>query len=193
MNIDLIKNSKTTYIGKQIEYFKQIDSTHKYVLREIKNKNWNNVTIVIANKQTNAIGTKGRTWYTQEGNISMSIILFPNCEIQQLQGLTINVAIAIKKAIKELYGYELIIKEPNDLLCNGKKICGILIQSSTSDKKVNYIVISIGMNINTTEFTNEIENIATSLKREYNKEYSCEEIIKGIIEEIEKLIYFANI
>lgn len=193
MNIDLIKNSKTTYIGKQIEYFQQIDSTHKYVLREIKNKNWNNGTIVIANKQTNAIGTKGRTWYTQEGNISMSIILFPNCEIQQLQGLTINVAIAIKKAIKELYGYELIIKEPNDLLCNGKKICGILIQSSTSDKKVNYIVISIGMNINTTEFTNEIENIATSLKREYNKEYSCEEIIKGIIEEIEKLIYFANI
>ncbi len=193
MNIDLIKNSKTTYIGKQIEYFQQIDSTHNYVLREIKNKNWNNGTIVIANKQTNAIGTKGRTWYTQEGNISMSIILFPNCEIQQLQGLTINVAIAIKKAIKELYGYELIIKEPNDLLCNGKKICGILIQSSTSDKKVNYIVISIGMNINTTEFTNEIENIATSLKREYNKEYSCEEIIKGIIEEIEKLIYFANI
>ena len=193
MNIDLIKNSKTTYIGKQIEYFQQIDSTHNYVLREIKNKNWNNGTIVIANKQTNAIGTKGRTWYTQEGNISMSIILFPNCEIQQLQGLTINVAIAIKKAIKELYGYELIIKEPNDLLCNGKKICGILIQSSTSDKKVNYIVISIGMNINTTEFTNEIENIATSLKREYSKEYSCEEIIKGIIEEIEKLIYFANI
>lgn len=193
MNIDLIKNSNTKYIGKQIEYFEQIDSTHKYALREIANKKWKNGTTIIANKQTSSIGTKGRTWYTQEGNISMSIILFPDCPIQQLEGLTTNIAIAIKKAIKELYGYTLKVKEPNDLLCNKKKICGILTQSATNCKKVKYIIISIGMNINTVEFPKDIENIATSFKKEYNKEYSCEEIIKKIIEEIEKLIYFVNI
>ena len=91
-------------------------------------------------------------------------------------------------AIKELYDYNLEIKEPNDLLLNNKKICGILTESSTIANKVNYILIGIGFNVNEEIFNKEIQDIAISLKTEYGKEYNKEEIIVKIIENIEKII-----
>ena len=191
MKIEKIKKSHTQYIGKEIIDKQQIDSTHKWALRQIDQIK--NGTIILAEQQSSAIGTKGRTWYTGKNNIAMSIVIFPQCHIQQLEGLTKNIAIVIQEAIYELYGKELSIKEPNDLLCNGKKVCGILTQTATKEQQVKYIVISIGMNVNEMQFPEEIQNIATSLKKEWNIEYAREEIIIKIIEKLEKIKELANL
>ena len=185
MNIQKIKQANTKIIGKQIQYQEEITSTH-IVAKEIGNDKQNSGKIILAEIQTEGIGTKGRTWYTGKyNNIAMSIILHPTVTIKELDGLTKDIAISMKQAIYELYGYNLEIKEPNDLLLNGKKICGILTEISTISEKINYLIISLGFDVNEDTFSKETKGLATSLKKEYGKEFEREEIIKKFIEILE--------
>lgn len=188
MNLEKIKTAQTIYLGKEIIYKEEIESTQELAKQLVKN-NIKNGTLVITNNQIKGKGTKGRIWEATKGkNITMTIILKPNLKIEKLEGLTLKIAQAIKEAIEELYGYELVIKIPNDLLLNGKKICGILTQTASIGNKVNYILIGIGFDVNEENFNKELQNIATSLKKEYQKEFEREEIIVKIIEKIEKII-----
>ena len=115
----------------------------------------------------------------------MTIIIKPECKIDRFNTLTIDIAKAMQKTIKELYNVDLTIKEPNDLLLNGKKICGILTEASTTGEKINYLLISLGFNVNEDYFEEDIKGTATSLKNEFHKEYVREEIIKNFIENLE--------
>ena len=165
---------------QKINYYKEIKSTHLHA-KEIQNKG---DVVLIAEEQTAGIGTKGRKWHTGENkNIAMTIIKHPKCKISELEGLTIKIAEDIKEVIKEMYGYELQIKIPNDLMLNNKKLCGILTEVHTQGDKIEYLLISIGFNVNETEF-GEFNDIATSLKKEYQKEFNREEIIINIINKI---------
>ncbi len=187
MNIEEIKKAKTNKIGKKIEYYQTINSTHLYAKR-IANKSKNDGMIILAEQQTEGIGTKGRSWFTgNEKNIATTIILYPKCKISQIGNLTINIATKIKEAIKELYNYNLEIKEPNDLLLNNKKVCGILTEIHTQAEQIRYLLISFGFNVNEENFSEETKNLATSLKKEFNKDFSREEIIKKILEKLEGL------
>ena len=190
MNLETIKNAKTKKIGKEIAYFETINSTHKYA-KEIALKENSEGEIIIAERQTDGIGTKGRNWYTGESkNIAMTIILKPKCTISKLEGLTIKIAECMKKTIYDLYKIHLEIKEPNDLILNHKKVCGILTEINTISEKINYLLISLGFNVNEDDFSKETEKIATSLKKEYGKEFVREDIIKKFIERLEKEIEF---
>ena len=188
MNLEKIKNANTKYIGKEIEYFKEISSTHTYA-KEIAMQEKQNGRIIIAEAQTNGIGTKRRTWYTGESkNIALTIILKPEWAISRLEGLTVKIAKCMQKAIQALYEIDLEIKEPNDLMLNGKKICGILTEINTIAEKMNYLLISFGFNVNEDYFSKEIEDVATSLKKEFGEEFSREDIITKFIEILEKEI-----
>lgn len=188
MEIERIKKAKTTYLGKEILYFKEIESTQEFVKSRIQ-EGFQNGTIVITDYQTQGIGTKGRKWYTsKEANITMTMVINPNCIIQQLEGLTLQIAEAIVEAIEELYQINLQIKEPNDVLLKGKKIAGILTQVSTCQNKVQYISIGIGFNVNELNFSEETRQIATSLKLEYGREFSREDIIINFIEKFESVL-----
>ena len=184
MDLRKIQNQLNKY---NISHFNEINSTHKYV-----KENYNNLkdrTVILADMQSNGIGTHGRVWYTgRENNIAMSILIKPNCNIENLKNITTKIASSIQKAINEMYNINLEIKFPNDLLLNSKKICGVLTEINTISEKVNYLIISIGFNVNETHFDEETANIATSLKKEYNQNYSREDIIIKIIENIENEI-----
>lgn len=185
MDINKIKKANTRYLGKNILYYEELESTQILAKELIKNKKEN--TLIITDNQTNGIGTKGRTWYSnKEQNITMSIVIFTKCNIKDIKDITIKIANSIESAINELYKIELKIKYPNDLLLNNKKICGILTESSSTNNIVNHIIIGIGFNVNQIEFNNETINIATSLKKEFNKDFNREDIIIKIIENIEK-------
>lgn len=181
MNIEKIEQQTK----QKINYYKEINSTHIYAKEIEKQGN----QILIAEVQTAGIGTKGRTWHTGENkNIAMTIIKHPKCKVEDLEGLTTQIAEVIQQAIKEMYGYELQIKIPNDLILNGKKICGILTEVHTQGEKIEYLLISIGFNVNEEEFAKELKEIATSLKVEYKKEFNREEIIINIVNKINFLI-----
>ena len=190
MDVLKIQEANTRVIGKQICYREEFESTHLKSKQIVKKLSLiDNGTILLADRQSNGIGTHGREWYTgAEENIAMTIILIPKCEIGELENLTIIIAQSMQKAIKELYGYNLEIREPNDLMLQGKKIGGRLTEVNTISGHINYLLISIGFNVNEEKFSDETKELATSLKAEYHKEFSREEIIKRFIEILEENI-----
>lgn len=183
VNIEKIKSAKTKVIGKQLEYFDEIDSTQVEAKRNVAK--YKNGTVIMADMQTAGKGTHGRVWHTKTDNIAMTIILKPEINIRRLEGFTVAIAEKIQQAIKELYGIELEIKLPNDLLLNKKKICGILTEVVTIKEIAKEIFIGIGFNVNEKDFSSDISNIATSLYKETKQVYCRENIICKILENLE--------
>lgn len=177
LDIKKIKNNlKTFFIGQNIIYKEEISSTQdeaKRLIDELPDGSY-----IVTDKQTKGKGTHGRVWYDQGyENICGTFVLKPNCNISKLENLTILIAECMVEAINNLYKINLQIKYPNDIMCNSKKIAGILTESVTNNEIVKCIYIGIGMNVNQITFDDEIKEIATSLKNEYKNEFSRENII----------------
>jgi len=100
-------------------------------------------------KQTAGRGRHGRQWESPEGNLYVSVLLRPDCELQQAGQYGLIAALAICDTIKSLLpNAEVMLKWPNDVLVSGKKISGILLESSLSKTgRVEWLVIGIGLNV----------------------------------------------
>ena len=162
-----LKNLNTKYLSRKFDYYKTIDSTQDEIWRRIESGNLINGETVFSEIQTNSYGTHGRIWHTDEtGNIAFSFVIQTNSKIENLDGMTLEIAQIFVKIFKE-YGINIKIKLPNDLYLNGKKMGGILCQTKLIGEKVRYIVIGIGININKMNFSEDIKEIATSVKKEF--------------------------
>ena len=162
-------NLKTKIIGKNIKYFEKISST-QLVAKEMAEKNIENGTIVITDNQENGIGTHDRKWYSDAGkNIMFTLIIYPKCDVRNLNTITVDIAKCIVNTIEKIYHLKLEIKHPNDIMCNGKKLGGILTQIVTNGEDIRYLLIGIGINVNQEKFDGEIRETATSLKIELGK------------------------
>ena len=179
-----LKGLKTEFLGRNLIYYHSIDSTQK----KIKNiKKPENGTIIITDNQFEGVGTHDRKWYTGNGkNIAMSFVLLPECNIKKIENLTIEIAKCIVNAIKKKCKINLEIKEPNDLFYEGKKVGGILTETSCKGEIVSKIFIGIGINVNQEEFPGNLEEIATSLKKICQKEFSREKLIEQFLNDFEK-------
>ena len=185
MEKELEKILKTQIIAKEIFFFDRLEST-QIKARELAEEKVANGSIVITDNQTNGIGTHDRKWYSKEGkNITFTLIIYPTCDIKELHGITIDIAKCMIQAIYEECGHNMEIKFPNDIMCNGKKMGGILTQIVTSGKKIRYLLIGIGINVNGKEFPIEIQDIATSLEKEFGKEFSREDIVSNFCSKFE--------
>lgn len=121
-------------IAKNIIYFDELDSTQKYA-KKLAEEGIENGTMILTNNQIDGIGKHERKWHSEEGkNISFTLIIYPKCAISELDTLTVDIAKCIVDTVYEIYGAKLDIKKPNDLMCNGKKIGGILTQITTLRK-----------------------------------------------------------
>lgn len=178
-------------IEDRITFFENIVSTHKYIKQNYKS--YKNGSIILADKQTGAIGTKGHSWYTGKNNIALSILYKLDCNILQLNGLTIKVAEILQKVLKKICNLNTEIKLPNDLVVNGKKISGILVEMSSIGEKINYLIISVGLNVNEDKFPEDLAYIATSLKIECGREFNREFIIKEFIYELENEVSYLRL
>lgn len=172
-----LKNLTTKFLGKNNFYYKKIDSTQKEVWRLIDKKILNG-TLIIADIQTDGIGTHGRKWYTENSNnIAFSFYCETNCSIKKIAGITLEIAQVVKDILKNLYCVELDIVEPNDLYFNNKKIGGILTESKVQGENVKFLVIGIGINTSQTDFNESLNGIATSIKNEFNINVDVETFI----------------
>ena len=164
-NLDL----DTTFLGRNYKYFEEIDSTQEEIFRQIYSNSIKNGTLVFADIQTKGKGTHGRTWHTDDkGNIAFSIYIETNCLFRKIDGITVDIAKIIVDIFKEDYDINIDIKEPNDLIINGKKIGGILTESKINKEIVKYLVIGIGINTVKEEFSIDIKDIASSIKKEFS-------------------------
>lgn len=175
---------KTKIIGKKIIYLKKTDSTNSYCKNLVK-KNIEEGTIVVTDIQEKGKGRKNRKWSSPDGGIWFSAILYPKIPPQNAMILTMAASISIVEAIKKSTDLNPIIKWPNDVLINGKKICGILTELDAEIDEINYAIVGIGINVNN-NLEKDLQNFATSLKIESNQNISRVNLFKNILKSLDE-------
>lgn len=184
-----LKNLSTKYLGRNAIHYNSIDSTQNEIWRLYEKEATPNGVLVMADIQTQGKGTHGRKWYTDvANNIAFSFLIKVDCYVKKLDGLTTKIAEIITNILKEKYKIITQIKEPNDIILKNKKLGGILTQTKVIEEKVKCLVIGIGINTNQEKFAPEIENIATSIKKETGKEINSKEFIAEFCNRFEKYI-----
>ena len=146
-------------------------------------------TLVLAEERSAGRGRKGRTWFSAKGRgIYASLILRPVLSPSEAQGITLITAVAAAESLISATKLPIRIKWPNDLLINGKKIAGILTEIGTEMDSIDYIVVGIGLNVNTPlkDFPEDISEIATSIFIESGQLFSRTKIIQDFLKCYEK-------
>lgn len=181
------ENLNTKFIGSKIYYYDSIDSTNK-MAKDIAHKEEEG-TIIVAEEQLEGRGRLGRTWASpKKKGIYFSIILKPRVSPTKVAKLTLLGAAAVNLALDEI-GINSQIKWPNDIVINGKKVCGILTEMSSELNFINYVVIGIGINVNLGEedIPEDIRHKATSLKIESKKGVNRKNLLAVILNRFEEL------
>ncbi|MFC1670015.1 biotin--[acetyl-CoA-carboxylase] ligase [Spirochaetota bacterium] len=180
---------KTDTFGQgYIFYSESIDSTN-IKAKELANEGHQEGTVIIADSQSKGKGRKGRHWFSPgKTGIYMSLILKPPIIPSEAQKITLITAVAIAEVLKYYAGIDVRIKWPNDILVNNKKLAGILTEINTTKDSINYIIVGMGINVNTPleSMPSEIRDIATSILIETNKEMEKWDIVKVILESFER-------
>ena len=171
---------QTRLIGSKIVHFNVTGSTH-LVARQLAERGIEEGTVVIAETQTRGKGRLGRKWSARQGGIWMTVVLKPKIDPMHAASITLMAAVSVTKALRGL-GLEAVIKWPNDVLVNGKKICGILTEMSAETDMVNFIILSAGINVN-----NEVPlDVATTARAELGRKVDRLKLAQSIIEELDE-------
>jgi len=182
---EIRKNLKTTFIGRNIIFLKSVDSTNAYA-KEM-GKEGMQEAVVLAEEQTRGRGRLGRMWHSPKGSgIWMSILLRPDFSPEYASQITQLTGLAVSESIRNIAGIDAFIKWPNDIIINQKKVSGILTEMVAEMDKIDYLVIGIGINVNTEYFPEDIIKIATSLKKEAGIKIDRNLLVAEILNRFEK-------
>ena len=142
--------------------------------------------VVVADTQTGGKGRLGRVWYSPSGGLWFSIILRPKIEPMYCIRLVPIFGLAVANAIRTVTGLDALIKWPNDVVIDGKKICGILIESETLDDSLKYVIIGVGINVNIDpkELPPDVRADATSLSEKLGKTVDKKKVLKELLAEL---------
>lgn len=176
----------TKFIGQSIIYLPVTSSTMDAAKEEVRH-NAPEGTAVLAEEQTKGRGRLKRSWVTPPGScLAVTLVLYPDKKV--LPYLIMVASLAVVESIEKTTGLKAQIKWPNDVLINGKKVCGILIENGFRGSNVAYAVIGIGINVNV-NISNiaEISATATSLADVLGKEVSRLELLRNLFISMEKL------
>ena len=175
----------TEWAGCEIYYFDSIDSTNTKA-KELAEEGHPSGTLVVADRQTAGKGRRGRSWESPTGiGIFMTLMLKPEINPNNASMLTLVAAMATTRAIRRVTGVPAMIKWPNDIVMNGKKVCGILTEMSAQFDYINHIVIGIGINVHNEDFPEEIAKTASSLYLESGQHIHRASLIEAFLEEFE--------
>lgn len=153
----------TDWVAKEVLYFDTIDSTNTKA-QELDEKGYPSGTLIVADKQESGKGRRGRSWVSPSGTgIFMTLMIKPDINPNNASMLTLVAALAVAKAITSVTGEKALIKWPNDIVVNGKKVCGILTEMNAQFDYINHIVVGIGINVHNESFPEEISQMASSL------------------------------
>jgi len=165
---------------KNIIFLNETDSTNTRA-KELAAQGAPEGTLVIAERQTKGRGRRGRTWFSPPGGgIYFSLILRPVISPGETPKITLMTAVVLAETLISLMKLKLRIKWPNDILVNGKKLAGILTEISTEMDAVNYIIVGLGLNVNTQfeQFPQDIKGNATSILIENGKQFPRVKLIQ---------------
>ncbi|MCM1186726.1 MAG: biotin--[acetyl-CoA-carboxylase] ligase [Lachnoclostridium sp.] len=196
---EIADKMQTSWAGKNIKFYESIDSTNIAAKREA-GKGVPSGTLVVADMQTAGRGRRGRSWSSPAGtNIYYTLILRPDFAQDKASMLTLLMALSVVRGIKKVLQADeteivrigkafpaIGIKWPNDVVINGKKICGILTEMSTESDGGWYVVIGVGINVRQQDFAPELADKATSLEAEFGRKFSRSFLLAHIMKAFEE-------
>lgn len=155
---------KTKWLARRIVAQWSVGSTNDELIRAAS-RGAAHGTCAMAETQTGGRGRRRRAWHSPpRKNIYLSALLRPPIPPHRASILTLASAVAVAEAVEEVAGCETKLKWPNDLMFEGRKLCGILTEISGDPDRVAWIVVGVGINVNCDAFPAELKEIATSLK-----------------------------
>lgn len=188
---EIIEGLNTRQFGRKIFFQAEVDSTNRWAKR-LAAEGAAEGSLVSAETQTQGRGRLGRSWASAPGKgLWFSVILRPRINAAELAGMTILTAVSMAQAINKVTGVQALIKWPNDLVYNGRKMAGILAEVNGEVDMVNYLIIGLGLNVNHKEddFPQELRGIATSLNIIKGSESSRRQILQEFLRIFEKKYY----
>ena len=180
---DLLLPYEFPGLERKIHYFPEISSTMD-VARRLAKKGVEERTIVIAETQTLGRGRLSREWLSPEGGIYFTLVLRPRISPAYAPRINLMASIAVATTIIELFGLKAELKWPNDVLIEGRKVCGILAEIDAEMDAVNFVNVGIGINANTA--IPKFEKTVTSLKDALGREISRKEFLSALLMEMER-------
>jgi len=180
---DLLLPYEFPGLEQRIHYFPEIGSTME-VARELAKRGAREGTIVIAEAQTCGRGRLSREWLSPQGGIYFSLVLRPRISPAYAPRINLMASVAVASTIRKLFGLKAELKWPNDVLIEGRKVCGILAEMDAEMDVVNFVNVGIGINANTS--IPQFAKTATSLKDVLGREISRKEFLSVLLGEIER-------
>jgi len=192
---EVTQNLNTKFLGKRVYYFNSIDSTQNFAL-EIASKNNENGTVIISKRQTGGRGRMKRKWKSPIGGIWMSIIIQPKFDVSYATLVPVATSLALCIAIEKILKIKPELKWPNDITVKGKKVAGVLVDTSIISNEIENMVIGIGINFkikaykltNTIKKTPNFYGITTLVK----KNESALPLIQQFLHELENIFELIN-
>ena len=175
----------TRVVGKRLLYYQELSSTMDEAARRA-GAGAEDGTVVVAERQTSGRGRFGRSWVSPMGNLYLSVVLRPTREV--LPQLTVLSGVAVARAIRKTTRLEPRIKWPNDVLIDGKKVAGILVESVVAGDLVCYAVVGIGINVNLdTSAVSELAGQATSLDAAAGRPVARGDVLRQLLQDLDAL------
>lgn len=179
-----LDNLQTHIIGKKIYKYDTVSSTNDlafmYAFRGEKEG-----SVFWARTQTKGRGRFGRRWIShKDKGIYFSIILKPDISVKEAPRITLLIALGVCRALRRLSGEDFLIKWPNDIVADDKKIGGILTEMDTDGRRVKFLIAGIGVNTNLGKHELPVKE-ATSLKAVLQKEVNNENTLSACVKEID--------
>ncbi len=182
---EIRKSLRTQTLGKRIYSFDSIDSTNVFG-HSLKEDECPNGTVIVADEQTAGKGRQGRQWQSQKGkNLLFSMVIRPLFSQEKVRVLPFATALAVADGIEQESKSAIECKWPNDLMIDGKKVAGMLIETATQNDAVTSVILGIGINVNQTEFADDIKEKATSLKLHSQQDIDRVRLLCAVMEQCE--------
>ena len=182
---ELESRMNTRWAGRPVLFHRELSSTNLQAKLDAENGAAQG-TLLVADKQTAGRGRRGRTWSSPEGtNAYFTLILKPEFHVELASMITLGMGIAVADGIRETCQAQAYIKWPNDIVINGKKVCGMLAEMSVERDYIHYVVMGVGINVGLQEFPPEITNMATCLEAECGYKVSRATLIANVMSKFE--------
>lgn len=182
---ELESRMNTRWAGHPVKFYDSLASTNLQAKLDAEN-GAKEGTLIIADMQTAGRGRKGRSWSSPAGtNVYFTLILKPDFDVALASMVTLIMGMAVAEGIRNTCDVDAGIKWPNDIVINGKKVCGMLAEMSVEREYIHYIVIGTGINVGKQEFPAEIADIATSLWAECPEKVSRAELVVQVMKSFE--------
>ena len=170
---------------RNIHYFDEVDSTMD-IARELARKQCPHFTVVIAGRQKKGRGRLKRSWLSSEGGLFFTTVIRPKIPPVLSSRVNLAASMILAQTLRNMFNINAMVKWPNDVLVDGKKISGILSEMEAEIDRVNFISIGIGVNVNNDP--TPYEPMATSLKKILGKEIPRIDVLKAFLDHFEDAV-----